>query len=628
MSVSKKKVESREISPEVKILVTKGMKKGFLTLEDLNSELSEETLSSGKKIDAVMGALSDCGIEIVEQTEDGELSDSNVASEDSNAGERDKAAVALGRTDDPVRLYLREMSSVKLLSREEETEIAKCIEDEKKRMLTSLFMMPNILKSVKRWRDALVNNELLLRDIIVLGDSESYTEDNEEGKVGKRSEGEGEGDGEEVLPDDSLLPNSPILTLEYKTLPKVLALLDESLEYVDKILSLPNYDVAKLTTNSDYQKCWALLKQIKFNGKFVSKLLEALYKTSKNLVSVESKLIAIFERHDVPRKVFIDNRAKFLNREFVSVVGQNKWDAIYSTEKKLIDGEIFRCLDDIVSEYGVDAVCVKSLISQIRVHDNNAQLAKHKMVKANLRLVISIAKKYSNRGMPFPDLIQEGNIGLMKAVDKFEYHRGHKFSTYGTWWVRQSITRAIADQAKTIRVPVHMVETINRMMRMSRLMVHENGKEPTNEELANRLGVSVDKVNKVLKISKEPISLENPVGDDGGSFGDFIEDKSVINQVDAAIEKNLAKVMNDVLSTLSPREEKILRYRFGLSKLSVRKNKASLNNNDYDRDTFTLEQVGDKYKVTRERIRQIEAKALRKLRHPLRSVKLRTFLKY
>ena len=627
MSTNKKKeLRQKDIEPEIKSLVIQGMKKGFLTIGDLNNELSDDILSSVKRIDSVINALNDCGIDVLEQDDEDEAE--SAASEESD-DDIDKASVSLGRTDDPVRLYLREMSSVKLLSRGEETEIAKCIEDEKKNMLRSLFMMPSVLKLIKQWRDELANSELFLRDLIILGDSDKV---NYETKVNeKQAVDEVEPDEEYSEGGDSVVNNSPMLTLEYKMLPKVLLALDEASECVDQIL-MYKLDLAQMHENKYYKKLWEIIKQLKLNSKLIDNLLDSLYKKGKRLMSSEAKLISILENYGISRKFFVENRDKFSNKENIpSIIGQKKWDEIYSAERLLIDDEIFRNFDLISSECCADVVYTRDLISKIKAYDTKVQHAKHKMVKANLRLVISIAKKYSNRGMPFPDLIQEGNIGLMKAVDKFEYHRGHKFSTYGTWWVRQSITRAIADQAKTIRVPVHMVETINRMIRMNRQMVHETGKEPTNEELAERLGVSVDKVNKVLKISKDPISLENPVGDDGGSFGDFIEDKNVINQVDAAVEKNLAKVMNDVLSTLSPREEKILRYRFGLSNVNVRRKKKTSDDSggdDYNRDTFTLEQVGEKYNVTRERIRQIEAKALRKLRHPLRSMKLRAFLKY
>ncbi|MBQ4874597.1 MAG: RNA polymerase sigma factor RpoD [Rickettsiaceae bacterium H1] len=616
-----KKTKQKDIETEIKTLVAQGMKKGFLTLDDLNEELPDETLSSGKEVDLVIDILNNCGIDVLEQNDEDEANGAINEDED----DLEQASVALGRTDDPVRLYLREMSSVKLLSREEEIEIAKCIEDEKENMLMSLFMMPNILQSIKKWRDQLANNELLLRDLVILGDSDKTIEENK--IIDKQTKNQTEEDEEDS--EDSSSDAPPMLSLEYKILPNILSILDKASEYADKVLQ-KKLSLIDLNKDSDYKKLWETIKQVKFNNKFIDSILSDLYKTNKKLVALESKLMSIFENFGISRKNFIENRKKLLNKEEIaSVIGQNKCDEIFNVNKKLINDEIFYNLNEISSKCGADVIYIRNLISKIKSHDNKAQKAKHKMVKANLRLVISIAKKYSNRGMPFPDLIQEGNIGLMKAVDKFEYHRGHKFSTYGTWWVRQSITRAIADQAKTIRVPVHMVETINRMIRTSRQMVHENGKEPTNEELAKRLGVSVDKVNKVLKISKDPISLENPIGDDGGSFGDFIEDKSVVNQLEASIEKNLIKVMNDVLSTLSPREEKILRYRFGLSKVSIRRNNSSEDNNEnYDKDTFTLEQVGDKYKVTRERIRQIEAKALRKLRHPLRSTKLRTFLKY
>ena len=619
----------KELGNVVKALVTQGMKKGYVTIDELHEKLPEDVLSSEEKIDFVVSTLKDdCGIDVLEQDDEDEAN--NIVSEEDEEG--DGESVALGRTDDPVRLYLREMSSVKLLSREEEVEIAKHIESEKLNMLCSLFMMPSVLKSVKVWRDGVVNNTLLLREMVVLEDVNNKGDGGEETALEEGADNIkykhefDEEEGDEEGEDES--SSSSVIVLECKMLPKVLALLDEALESVDKLLS-KKASFKDLSDDKDFKMLWSTIGKIKFNSKFVSKLISKLYDINKMLVAFEGRLMSLFEMYDIPRKKFIANRAQMLDMNAIaSVIGNDKWKKIYKAEGSVID-DILHGLHEISVECGMDIVSIRSLISVIKAHSNNVQLSKHKMVKANLRLVISIAKKYSNRGMPFPDLIQEGNIGLMKAVDKFEYHRGHKFSTYGTWWVRQSMTRAIADQAKTIRVPVHMVETINRMIRISRQMVHENGKEPTNEELAHKLGMSVDKVNKVLKISKDPISLENPVGDDGGSFGDFIEDKNVINQVESAIADNLTKVINDVLSTLSPREEKILRYRFGLSRVGIKRSSPSMEYNElYDKDTFTLEQVGAKYNVTRERIRQIEAKALRRLRHPLRSAKLRTFLKY
>ncbi len=623
MSAKNKKEKNKCIDTDLKGLVAHGIKKGFLTFNDLNSKLSDSVLASSEKIDSVISTLHDCGIEVLEQSDEDEAT--NAVSDDADDDEVDTASATLGRTDDPVRLYLREMSSVKLLSREEEIEIAKRIEQEKENVLFLLFMIPAVLKEIKVWGDQLANNELMLRDLVVLGDVSSYSS-----KPNLAAEDiEDEEDVDDAV-GSVAARNTPVVSLEYKVLPQILSLLDEAGELVDK-LALDTVDLSQLDTNDNYKKLWKILKNIKFNGKFIDGLLSDLYKTNRELVSLEGQLMSICESNGISRRCFFDNRAKIINQKDIgSVIGEDRWARIYNSERVNLDA-IFQRLKEVSLQLGGDVAQIRKVITEVKLHDKRAQEAKHQMVRSNLRLVVSIAKKYSNRGMPFPDLIQEGNIGLMKAVDKFEYHRGHKFSTYGTWWVRQSITRAIADQAKTIRIPVHMVETINRMIRMSRQMVHETGKEPTNEELANRLGIAVDKVNKVLKIYKDPISLENPVGDDGGSFGDFIEDKNVVNQVEAAIERNLTKVMDDVLSTLSPREEKILRYRFGLTKVSVRRKRGpdeGGDDNTHNRDTFTLEQVGDKYKVTRERIRQIEAKALRKLRHPLRSTKLRSFLKY
>lgn len=610
----------------IKDLVAHGTKKGFMTIEELTNKLSDEILSSEQKVSSIINTLNDCGIDILEQSDDDEANTAAKEQDNDEDDDKENNSVTIGRTDDPVRLYLKEMSSVKLLSREEETEIAKHIESEKICTLQKLFTLPKMLKSFKDWRNKLINNELLLRNFVTMGDSDkllnnSNESGNPEDKI-KKNIHEIEEDDEN---DDNNSSNSLDLSLEYKILPKIISLLDEASEHADEILSQQDTEISSISPhNKSYLALWEVIKQIKFNIKFINNLLEDLYKTSKLLTSLEGKLMKLFEKYDIPRKQFIEQRKKILNKELVSsVIGQNKWNEIYQQNQKEIDN-IFSQFNEIKSEYGTNILYIKDVISQIRIHDNNILKSKHIMVKANLRLVISIAKKYFNRGMPFPDLIQEGNIGLMKAVDKFEHNRGFKFSTYATWWIRQSITRSIADQAKTIRVPVHMVETINRMIRISRQMFHKSGKEPTHEELAKKLGISVDKVNKVFKISKDPISLESPVGDDGSSFGDFIEDKNTVNQLDAAISKNLTKVMNEVLSTLSPREEKILRYRFGLSNINIKKSNSA---EEYERDTFTLEQVGSKYNVTRERIRQIEAKALRKLRHPLRSAKLRAFLK-